>query len=180
MTQKGCVCSGKQSKIVSKNAPSHGCVVQPTAQPQYPATLCWVDMNELDRTSILTRESLATTGNDKGTTVGNHDRPATMAICLKPPPYRICSLITVEPLVIFVNITGNIASLLTTQYIFEVITAEVGYNRSKTSRCSNASLPIEPMEQVQNILDMVTYSIVKLLYFFLIYLSWSLQVKAGA
>ena len=120
-------------------------------------------MNELDSASILSRETLATSGNCDATR--DHGRPAATTTCFKPPPYRLCSLITVEPLVFLMYTAVTVASSTTTQYIYGVVSTEVGYNGSKASRCNNASLPIDPLEQVKNLLDTVTYSVVRLVFF---------------
>lgn len=103
-------------------------------------------MNEPDRASILTP---APTGDHDGETDGTNN--ATKAACFKPPPYKLCSFITVEPLILLTNVAVTTTSSTTTQYIYQVVSAEVGYNGSKTSGCSNVSLPLDPLQEVQHL-----------------------------
>uniref|UniRef100_A0A3B5K7V3 Proton-coupled folate transporter n=2 Tax=Takifugu rubripes TaxID=31033 RepID=A0A3B5K7V3_TAKRU len=107
--------------------------------------LSLVDMNESDRASILSSETPAPTGDDDARTDGTNN--ATKTACFKPPPYKLCSFITVEPLILLTNVAVTTTSSLTTQYIYEVVSAEVGYNGSKTSGCSNVSLPLDPLQE---------------------------------
>lgn len=106
-------------------------------------------MNELDTTRILSRDSLA----------GTEDDPPAADDCARPEGepttgrtgWRVgrCA-VTVEPVMFLSMFSLTLQGPLSTQYLFDRMSQEVGFNRSRTSECSgNGSLPPDPLQKVQ-------------------------------
>lgn len=107
-------------------------------------------MNEPDTARILRRDELTSTDNGVSTNgCGHTEEPDVPTTCFKRPPYNVkCSLVTVEPVVFLAMFSVAMQGLLSTQYLWDRISEDVGYNRSKTSECSNGSLPLDPLQKV--------------------------------
>lgn len=107
-------------------------------------------MNESDTAKILRRDVLATTADER-TPDGGHteepdEGPGTRFV---RPPYHVkCSAVTVEPVIFLAMFSVAMNGPLSTQYLWDRISEDVGYNGSKTSECSNGSLPPDPLQKV--------------------------------
>lgn len=55
---------------------------------------------------------------------------------------------TVEPVMFLAMFSLVLQGPLSTQYLFDKISQEVGFNRSRTSECGNGSLPADPLQKV--------------------------------
>lgn len=107
-------------------------------------------MNEPDTTRILGRDSLA--GTEDGSPVDDdrdrtEQKATTTATCCG---WRVprCP-VTVEPVMFLAMFSLILQGPLSTQYLFDRMSQEVGFNRSRTSECGgNASSPPDPLQKV--------------------------------
>lgn len=107
-------------------------------------------MSEPDTAAILDNDALSTitngvSPNDCGRP-GEPKKPTTYFTRL--PVNVRCSLITVEPVVFFAMFSVAMQGPLSTQYLWDRISEDVGYNGSKTSGCSNGSSATDPLQKV--------------------------------
>lgn len=105
-------------------------------------------MNESDTANILRRDVLATT--EGSTADGGHtEEPEEPSTRFVRPPYNVkCSAVTVEPVIFLAMFSVAMNGPLSTQYLWDRISEDVGYNGSKTSECSNGSIPPDPLQKV--------------------------------
>ncbi|XP_029964848.1 proton-coupled folate transporter [Salarias fasciatus] len=70
------------------------------------------------------------------------------------PPLRCCRSrwLTVEPVLLLSTFSSTMQIPLTSQYLWERISEDLGYNGSKQSGCSNGSVPPDPLEEQVQIL----------------------------
>lgn len=104
-------------------------------------------MNEPDTARILDRDSLTSTENGSPTDeCGPPEKPTTRFGRL-PLDVARCP-VTVEPVMFLSMFSLVLQAPLSTQYLFDRISEDVGFNRSKTSECGNGSLPPDPLQKV--------------------------------
>ncbi|KAM3616749.1 uncharacterized protein V6R79_022587 [Siganus canaliculatus] len=106
-------------------------------------------MNEPDTAAILSHDALASnTGsiNDYGPDEEEKETEADVPTTVSSP--WKCSLpVSVEPVIFLGMFAVSMQAPLVTQYLWDRISEDLGYDGSKTSRCSNASLPQDPLEK---------------------------------
>lgn len=105
-------------------------------------------MNESDTAKIIRGDVLATT-DERTLNDGHTEEPAEPSTRFERPPYNIkCSAVTVEPVIFLAMFSVAMNGPLSTQYLWDRISEDVGYNGSKRSECSNGSLPLDPLQKV--------------------------------
>lgn len=107
-------------------------------------------MNEPDTATILHSDALSTINNGVSPNgCGHPGEPKKPTTYLTQPPVTVrCSLITVEPVTFFAMFSIAMQAPLATQYLWDRISEDVGYNGSKTSGCSNRSSATDPLQKV--------------------------------
>ncbi|XP_029699962.1 proton-coupled folate transporter [Takifugu rubripes] len=104
-------------------------------------------MNESDTVKILRRDALAAADEgvtERGRTEGAEE-PSTSFL---RPPYTVkCSALTVEPVIFLAMFSVAMNGPLSTQYLWDRISQDVGYNGSRTSECTNGSAPPDPLQK---------------------------------
>lgn len=107
-------------------------------------------MDEPDTAAILPGDVLSSTDDE---TSDHHkeeaDEPATT--CTVRPPFTCSLLASVEPVLFLSMFSRSLEMPLSTQYLWDRISEDVGYNGSKTSECSNSSVPLDPLQQVVSV-----------------------------
>uniref|UniRef100_A0A3Q4BAX5 Uncharacterized protein n=1 Tax=Mola mola TaxID=94237 RepID=A0A3Q4BAX5_MOLML len=69
--------------------------------------------------------------------------------CSARPPFKLPrSQVTVEPVMFLATFSVAMQAPLSTQYLWDRISEELGYNSSRTSECSNLSLNQDPLKKV--------------------------------
>lgn len=105
-------------------------------------------MNESDTVKILRRDALAAADEgvtERGRTEGAEE-PSTSYL---RPPYTVkCSTPTVEPVIFLAMFSVAMNGPLSTQYLWDRISQDVGYNGSRMSVCTNGSSPPDPLQKV--------------------------------
>lgn len=105
-------------------------------------------MNDSDTVKILRRDALATAGEGV-TERGRTERAEEPSTCFLRPPYTVkCSVLTVEPVIFLAMFSVAMNGPLSTQYLWDRISQDVGYNGSRTSECTNGSAPPDPLQKV--------------------------------
>lgn len=105
-------------------------------------------MNESDTVKILRRDALAAAdegATERGRTEGAGE-PSTSF--LRPPCTVKCSALTVEPVIFLAMFSVAMNGPLSTQYLWDRISQDVGYNGSRASECTNGSAPPDPLQKV--------------------------------
>lgn len=107
-------------------------------------------MNEPDTATILHSDALSTVNNGVSSNgCGHPGEPKKQTTYFTRPPVNVrCSLITVEPVAFFAMFSLAMQGPLSTQYLWDRISEDVGYNGSKTSGCSNGSSATDPLQKV--------------------------------
>lgn len=105
-------------------------------------------MNESDTAKIIRQDVLATT--DERTADGGHteEREEASTRFVRPPANVKCTAVTVEPVMFLAMFSVAMNGPLSTQYLWDRISEDVGYNGSKKSECSNGSIPPDPLQKV--------------------------------
>lgn len=105
-------------------------------------------MNEPDTTRILSRDSLAGTEDDSPA-ANDCDRPEEKPATTRTGWREPWCPVTVEPVMFLSMFSLILQGPLSTQYLFDRMSQEVGFNRSRTSECGgNGSLPPDPLQKV--------------------------------
>lgn len=105
-------------------------------------------MDEPDTAAILPGDVLSSTSTDDDTTESSGhkddaDVPTTRSV---RPPFT-CSLpVSVEPVMFLSMFSLALQAPLSTQYLWDRISEDLGYNGSKSSGCSNGSVPPDPLQ----------------------------------
>lgn len=115
-------------------------------------------MDERDTAAILPGDVLsATAAEEEMSTYGScglkdKEKPGASAPRSWRPPFE-CSLpVTVEPVMFLAMFSIALQSPLNTQYVWDRVSDELGYNGSRRASCSNGTLPSDPLqEQVQTL-----------------------------
>ncbi|KAF3692828.1 Proton-coupled folate transporter Heme carrier protein 1 [Channa argus] len=108
-------------------------------------------MDESDTAAILPGDVLNATPTDDHTanndsSSGNNeaDVPTTLSVRALSP----CSLpVSVEPVLFLSMFSVALQAPLSTQYLWDRISEDLGYNGSKRSECSNGSVPPDPLQK---------------------------------
>ena len=109
-------------------------------------------MDEPDTAAILPGDVLAAT-DDEPSTNGSGDlkQEADVPTGRSVRPPFTCPLpVSVEPVMFLSMFSLALQAPLATQYLWDRISEDVGYNGSKRSECSNASAPPDPLQKVVN------------------------------
>lgn len=106
-------------------------------------------MEDSDRSAILSGEDDSPQDHSKSrrflcpTPVGNN------IICFKPPPYSCPLSVSVEPVLFLSMFSLALQMPLYTQYLWDRISEDLGYNGTKTGGCHNSTGPTDPLEKVR-------------------------------
>lgn len=103
-------------------------------------------MRELDADSILRPDALTANQNYGAADLS---KPAAPATCSARWCRSRVGWITVEPAMILALVSEDLHGPLATQYLWERISQDLGYNGSKTSECSDGSP--DPLQKVQGL-----------------------------
>lgn len=109
--------------------------------------MCFVDMNESDTAKILRSDALAAADEraaERGHTEGAEEPRSSI---LRPPYTVKCSALTVEPVLFLAMFSVAMNGPLSTQYLWDRISQDVGYNGSRRSECTG-SAPPDPLQKV--------------------------------
>lgn len=111
--------------------------------------VCWfVDMDESDVVKIIQHDVLATP-EEKTADGGPAGEPGGAdSRSVRPPSSVQCWPVTVEPVIFLAMFSVAMSAPLSTQYLWDRISEDVGYNGSKTSGCSNGSITPDPLQKV--------------------------------
>lgn len=105
-------------------------------------------MDEPDTAAILPGDVLSSTSTDDdttGSTGHKDDADVPTTRCVRPP--FTCSLpVSVEPVMFLSMFSLALQAPLSTQYLWDRISEDLGYNGSKSSGCSNGSVPPDPLQ----------------------------------
>lgn len=107
-------------------------------------------MDESDTAAILPGDVLAA-ADDELPTPGSGDReleadaPATLT--LRPPLPCASSPVSVEPVLFLSMFSLALQAPLSTQYLWDRISEDLGYNGSRRSECGNSSAPVDPLQK---------------------------------
>ncbi|XP_038139893.1 proton-coupled folate transporter isoform X1 [Cyprinodon tularosa] len=99
-------------------------------------------MDEPDTAAILPEDLLSSSSTD--------DPPAEApgATCSVPPPPRTCRVpVSVEPVLFLSMFSLALQAPLSTQYLWDRISEDLGYNGSKRAECSNGSVEPDPLQK---------------------------------
>lgn len=70
-------------------------------------------------------------------------------LCLTAPPYSCPFSVSVEPVLFLSMFSLALQMPLCTQYLWDRISEDLGYNGTKTGGCNNSSGPPDPLEKVR-------------------------------
>ncbi|XP_041652166.1 proton-coupled folate transporter [Cheilinus undulatus] len=115
-------------------------------------------MDERDTAAILPGDVLSAQATDEEmSTYGScglkeKDESAVSTTRSWRPPFACTLPVTVEPVMFFAMFSIALQSPLATQYVWDRVSDELGYNGSRRSGCRNDSMPTDPLqEQVQTL-----------------------------
>lgn len=98
-------------------------------------------MNESDTAKILRRDELAAAGETAAERGHTEDAEGPSAGFVRPPYTVKCSALTVEPVIFLAMFSVAMNGPLTTQYLWDRLSEDVGYN---------GSAPPGPLQKVLN------------------------------
>ncbi|XP_068566354.1 proton-coupled folate transporter isoform X2 [Cebidichthys violaceus] len=102
-------------------------------------------MDELDTAAIL--PDVASTDEETNDSCGHKEAdvplPTTRSV---RPPWRCSRPVSVEPVLFLSMFSLSLQTPLATQYLWDRISEDLGYNGSKRSECSNGSVPPDPLQ----------------------------------
>uniref|UniRef100_A0A3Q3X107 Proton-coupled folate transporter n=1 Tax=Mola mola TaxID=94237 RepID=A0A3Q3X107_MOLML len=106
-------------------------------------------MNEPDTARILGSDALTSADSYGSMTAGGPaEEPDAPGSCSARPPFKLPrSQVTVEPVMFLAMFSVAMQAPLSTQYLWDRISEELGYNSSRTSECSNLSLNQDPLQK---------------------------------
>ncbi|XP_056229246.1 proton-coupled folate transporter [Seriola aureovittata] len=107
-------------------------------------------MDESDTAAILPGDVLSatSTGDQMSNSVGRKDEPDVPTTGSVRPPFT-CSLpVSVEPVLFLSMFSLALQAPLSTQYLWDRISEDLGYNGTKRSECSNGSVTPDPLQKV--------------------------------
>ncbi|XP_041796782.1 proton-coupled folate transporter isoform X2 [Chelmon rostratus] len=109
-------------------------------------------MDEPDTAAILPGDVLTSADDEESTNDSSGDKahieeadvPTTRTV---RPPFTCPLPVSVEPVMFLSMFSLALQAPLATQYLWDRISEDLGYNGSKTSECSNSSVPPDPLEK---------------------------------
>ncbi|TKS81089.1 Proton-coupled folate transporter Heme carrier protein 1 PCFT/HCP1 [Collichthys lucidus] len=105
-------------------------------------------MQEPDTAAILPGEVLASTDDELTDVSGGPKEEADVPTTGSVRPPLTCSLpVSVEPVLFLSMFSLALQAPLSTQYLWDRISEDLGYNGSKASGCSNSSVPPDPLQK---------------------------------
>lgn len=106
-------------------------------------------MTEEDTEEIVGRDEL-TTSADYGTNQcrNTEETVPTASTCCPRPIKLTWRPVTVEPVMFLVMFSLALNVPLSTQYVWDRIGEDLGFNGSRSSGCSNESLSLDPVAKV--------------------------------
>lgn len=102
------------------------------------------DMNEADTTSFLQLDP-----RRPKETYGAAESPAAPATSSASSRHTCVRWVTVEPALVLTMVSVGLHGPLSTQYLWERVSQDLGYNGSETSGCSNVSS--DPLQKVERL-----------------------------
>ncbi|XP_034721290.1 proton-coupled folate transporter [Etheostoma cragini] len=106
-------------------------------------------MDELDTAAILPGDVFNATSTDDETTdscVHKEEEADVPTTRCRRPPFTCSSPVSVEPVLFLSMFSLALQSPLSTQYLWDRISEDLGYNGSKSSECNNGSVPTDPLQ----------------------------------
>ncbi|XP_010734095.3 proton-coupled folate transporter [Larimichthys crocea] len=105
-------------------------------------------MEEPDTAAILPGDGLASTDDELTDVSGGLKEEADVPTTGSVRPPFTCSLpVSVEPVLFLSMFSLALQAPLSTQYLWDRISEDLGYNGSKGSGCSNSSVPPDPLQK---------------------------------
>uniref|UniRef100_A0A3B5B7E4 Proton-coupled folate transporter n=1 Tax=Stegastes partitus TaxID=144197 RepID=A0A3B5B7E4_9TELE len=106
-------------------------------------------MYEPDTAAILPEDVLdaASTDEQLSDVLGHGeeaDEPITSSV---RSPSACCLPVTVEPVMFLTMFSLTLQTPLSTQYLWDRISEDLGYNGSKSTECGNSSVPLDPLQK---------------------------------
>lgn len=110
-------------------------------------------MDESDTAAILPGEVLnATSADDQmSDSVDHKDEAGVPSTSFVRPPCTCPLPVSVEPVLFLSMFSLALQAPLSTQYLWDRISEDLGYNGSKRSECTNGSLPPHPLQKVERL-----------------------------
>lgn len=106
-------------------------------------------MDEPDTAAILPGDVLEATSADDETSCSHKEEEADVPTTRSGRPPFTCPLpVSVEPVLFLSMFSLALQAPLSTQYLWDRISEDLGYNGSKRSECSNTSAPPDPLQKV--------------------------------
>lgn len=106
-------------------------------------------MTEEDREQIIGRDELSTSAGYGTNQSGNTEETVPTASTHCPQPIKLTwRPVTVEPVMFLVMFSLALNVPLSTQYVWDRISEDLGFKGSKSSGCSNESLSPNPVAKV--------------------------------
>lgn len=105
-------------------------------------------MDESDTAAILPGDVLGAASTADQMSKDESDVPATRSV--RPPcaPCRYSLPVSVEPVLFLSMFSLALQAPLSTQYLWDRISEDLGYNGTKRSECSNGSVTPDPLQKV--------------------------------
>lgn len=104
-------------------------------------------MDEQDTAAILHGDVLSDTAEEPQLDVNKEESGVPSTDVVRPPV--TCSLpVSVEPVLFLSMFSLALQAPLSTQYLWDRISEDLGYNGSKRSECGNSSAPPDPLQKV--------------------------------
>ncbi|XP_038548997.1 proton-coupled folate transporter [Micropterus salmoides] len=105
-------------------------------------------MDEPDTAAILPGDVLEATSADDETSCSHKEEEADVPTTRSGRPPFTCPLpVSVEPVLFLSMFSLALQAPLSTQYLWDRISEDLGYNGSKRSECSNTSAPPDPLQK---------------------------------
>ncbi|XP_042343340.1 proton-coupled folate transporter [Plectropomus leopardus] len=100
-------------------------------------------MDEPDTAAILPGDVLSSTDDETTGHKQETEVPTTRSV---RPPFTCPLPVSVEPVLFLSMFSLALQAPLSTQYLWDRISEDLGYNGSKRSECSNTSVPPDPLQ----------------------------------
>lgn len=106
-------------------------------------------MDEPDTAAILPGDVLgaASTDDQLSDTLGHKEEAGEPTSGFFRPPFTCCLPVSVEPVMFLSMFSLALQAPLSTQYLWDRISEDLGYNGSKRSECGNSSTPPDPLQK---------------------------------
>ncbi|KAK5868574.1 hypothetical protein PBY51_009574 [Eleginops maclovinus] len=103
-------------------------------------------MDEPDTAAILPGDVLNSTDEEPDDSGGPKQEAEVPSTAYVRPPFSVTCLVSVEPVLFLSMFSLALQAPLSTQYLWDRISEDLGYNGSKRSGCSNSSVPPNPLQ----------------------------------